>query len=69
MATTGTIITFMGSRYYAELYEKYHVDTCICAHSHIRMEMQAGGAVELVVAGDLEDLGADGLGEVVVEIQ
>lgn len=39
----GTTIAFMGSKYYAELYEKYHVDTCICAHSHIRMEMEAGG--------------------------
>ena len=38
-----TTIAFMGSKYYAELYEKYHVDTCICAHSHIRMEMEAGG--------------------------
>ena len=39
----GTTIAFMGSKYYAELYEKYHVDLCICAHSHIRMEMEAGG--------------------------
>lgn len=38
-----TTIAFMGSKYYAELYEKYNVDLCICAHSHIRMEMEAGG--------------------------
>lgn len=38
-----TTIAFMGSKYYAELYEKYHVDLCICAHSHIRMQMEKNG--------------------------
>ena len=38
-----TTIAFMGSKYYAELYEKYGVDLCICAHSHIRMELEKNG--------------------------
>lgn len=38
-----TTVAFMGSKYYAELYEKYNVDLCICAHSHIRMEMTKNG--------------------------
>ncbi len=38
-----TTIAFMGSQYYAELYEKYKVDLCICAHSHIRMEYDKAG--------------------------
>lgn len=35
-----TTIAFMGSRYYGELYDDYHVDLCICAHSHNRMQMK-----------------------------
>ncbi|MDO4281713.1 MAG: metallophosphoesterase [Peptococcaceae bacterium] len=38
-----TTIAFMGSKYYAELYEKYHVDICVCAHSHQRMELTING--------------------------
>lgn len=38
-----TTIAFMGSKYYAELYEKYHVDVCVCAHSHIRKVMDKNG--------------------------
>jgi Icc-related predicted phosphoesterase len=38
-----TTVAFMGSKYYAELYEQYGVDLCICAHSHIRKEMSKNG--------------------------
>lgn len=39
----GTTVAFMGSKYYAELYETYGVDRCICAHSHIRRQMTKNG--------------------------
>lgn len=39
----GTTVAFMGSKYFAELYEKYNVDMCICAHSHIRKELIKNG--------------------------
>lgn len=38
-----TTIAFMGSKYYAELYHEYGVDTCICAHSHRRVQMTKNG--------------------------
>lgn len=38
-----TTVAFMGSKYYAELYQQYGVDLCICAHSHIRMELTKNG--------------------------
>lgn len=38
-----TTIAFMGSKYYSALYEKYKVDTCVCAHSHQRMTYEKNG--------------------------
>lgn len=38
-----TTIAFMGSKYYAELYEQYGVDIGICAHSHVRKSMTKNG--------------------------
>lgn len=34
-----TTIAFMGSKHYGELYDKYQVRLCICAHSHQRMTL------------------------------
>ncbi len=39
----GTTVAFMGSKYFAELYEEYGVDLCICAHSHIRKTLVKNG--------------------------
>ncbi len=38
-----TTIAFMGSKFYAELYQQYGVDMCICAHSHIRKTLTKNG--------------------------
>lgn len=46
----GTTVAFMGSKYYAELYEQYGVDRCICAHSHIRKEMTKNGTTYVNVS-------------------
>ena len=34
-----TTIAFMGSKHYGELYDKYQVKLCVCAHSHQRMTL------------------------------
>ncbi|MFM9414279.1 metallophosphoesterase [Peptococcus simiae] len=45
-----TTVAFMGSKYYAELYESYGVDLCICAHSHIRRTLMKNGTTYVNVS-------------------
>lgn len=45
-----TTVAFMGSKYYAELYETYGVDLCICAHSHIRRSLTKNGTTYVNVS-------------------